>query len=100
MTDETSTDEVRNLEGFVNSFPSFGIAAEGRDYVILGKHGDWPVKPISLTIQEKNETRAVAKEDHDFMSRGWKLEDGTFNGLVKLENNEEEQVRINIITVH
>eukprot|EP00546_Thalassionema_frauenfeldii_P022070 CAMPEP_0178907046 /NCGR_PEP_ID=MMETSP0786-20121207/7152_1 /TAXON_ID=186022 /ORGANISM="Thalassionema frauenfeldii, Strain CCMP 1798" /LENGTH=95 /DNA_ID=CAMNT_0020578799 /DNA_START=12 /DNA_END=299 /DNA_ORIENTATION=+ len=89
----------RNLEGYHQSMPTIGeTGTNGRDYVIIGQHADWPVAPISLTIETVG-TRDVAKETHDFMCRGWALADGTYDGFVKLENDEVEVVKIQITTV-
>lgn len=82
--------------------PTIGPSSEagtGTDYVILGSHDSWSTaQPTSLTIDSKG-TRDVAKETYDYMSRGWILEDGTYNGMVKLEDGLEVPVTIEVSTV-
>lgn len=70
---------------------------EGRDYVVLGKISSWSLAPKSLTIEGMG-TREVAKETYDYMSRGWKLEDGSLNGTVELEDGSTIPVTIKVST--
>mmetsp|Transcript_19473 Transcript_19473/g.20860 ORF Transcript_19473/g.20860 Transcript_19473/m.20860 type:complete len:166 (+) Transcript_19473:2411-2908(+) len=111
---------IRHLEGYRNRMPTIcmdgsgcGGDGGGRDYIILGSHDEWKSCPPSLlTIIDDSEgmettttatttrSRQVKKETYDYMSRGWSLEkDGTFNGLVKLENGETITVIVTVSTV-
>jgi len=111
---------IRHLEGYRNRMPTIcmdcsgsGGGGGGRDYIILGSHDAWKSsQPSLLTIIDDSEgtettttattrSREVEKETYDYMSRGWSLEkDGTFNGLVKLENGENITVIVTVSTVY
>jgi len=113
---------IRHLEGYRNRMPTIGMDGSGsggggggRDYIILGSHDEWKSsQPSLLTIIDDSEgtetttttatttrSREVEKETYDYMSRGWSLEkDGTFNGLVKLENGENITVIVTVSTVY
>mmetsp|Transcript_6960 Transcript_6960/g.8051 ORF Transcript_6960/g.8051 Transcript_6960/m.8051 type:complete len:389 (-) Transcript_6960:260-1426(-) len=113
---------IRHLEGYRNRMPTIGMDGSGsggggggRDYIILGSHDEWKSsQPSLLTIIDDSEgtetttttatttrSREVEKETYDYMSRGWSLEkDGTYNGLVKLENGENITVIVTVSTVY
>jgi len=104
---------IRHLEGYRNRMPTIGGGSGGRDYIILGSHDEWKSsQPSLLTIIDDSEgtetttttttrSREVEKETYDYMSRGWSLEkDGTYNGLVKLENGKNITVIVTVSTVY
>ena len=86
--------QVSLLSGWLNK-------NNGRDYVIVGPHNSWtgPSQPVSLKIDEFGKTRTVAKERNDYISRGWKLRDGSWEGTVILADGEEVPVTVEVETV-
>mmetsp|Transcript_9261 Transcript_9261/g.10573 ORF Transcript_9261/g.10573 Transcript_9261/m.10573 type:complete len:96 (-) Transcript_9261:117-404(-) len=93
----SSATQPLQLDGCCNRSPSIGGDVH-TDYVILGSHDTWISSPKSLTINSIG-TKDVAKEEYDYMSRGWKLTDGEHNGSVALQDGSKTPVKINVITV-
>ena len=112
---------IRHFEGYRNRMPATcmdcsgsGGGGGGRDYIILRSHDEWKSSQPSLltiiiddsegtatTTTTTTRSREVEKETYDYMSRGWSFEkDGTFNGLVKLENGENITVIVTVSTVY
>mmetsp|Transcript_31483 Transcript_31483/g.46444 ORF Transcript_31483/g.46444 Transcript_31483/m.46444 type:complete len:103 (-) Transcript_31483:37-345(-) len=101
------SEEPRILEGFKQCMPTVGETgddAAGKDYIIVGRLDSWHSPPQALKIidlaLDKEEARHVLLENFNFMSRGWKLNDGTYYGEVTLENEEVVDVKIQITSVH
>ncbi len=96
----TDTDTMIKLEGYCNRMPTIGAEGIGRDYVILGSHDKWTGQPEPMELRIENVgTRSVDRERYDYMSRGWNLEDGNYNGFVKRADDTEIPVLIEISTV-
>ena len=89
-----------NLTGYCNRMPTIDTPLEtgGKDYVIVGKKDAFASSPKTLTIEGKG-TQDVLEETYDYISRGWSLTDGDYDGTVALEDGTTTSVKINISTV-